>query len=112
MAFNTPSFCRQRLLVLSDVHRLPIAFDDACPNLRGGLAFPGLLVAVEILIDADVASRAVFAGEAIEQAAVSLAAVAMAIAGLLVQRLLDLRGDGVRILHDMVRDEVGADRRG
>jgi len=85
------------VLVLGEVHRLPVASDDACPNLRGGLAFLRLLVAVEILIDADVASRAVFAGEAIEQAAVSLAAVAMAIAGLLVQRLLDLRGDGVRI---------------
>ena len=75
------------MLVLGEVHRLPVAFDDACTNLRSGLAFSGLLVAVEILIDADVASRAVFAGEAIEQAAVSLAAVAMAIAGLLVEDL-------------------------
>jgi hypothetical protein len=106
------SFCRQQLLVLCYVYRLPVPFDDASPNLRCGLALAGLFVAVKILINADIATRAMFAGETIEQAAVSLAAVTMAIAGLLVQCLLDLRGDGVRILYHGIGEEFGVHRRG
>src|SRR5437879_9774951 len=104
---SSGSLGRQRLLVFGKVHRLPGAFDDAGPNLRAGLAFAGLFIAVKIFVDANVASRAVFAGEAIEQAGVTLAAIAMAIAGLLIKRLLDLRGDGVRILNHGLREKVG-----
>src|SRR5207253_5141348 len=62
-----------------------------------------LLVAVEVLIDAGAAARAVFARETIEQALVAFAPVAVAIAGLLVQRFLDLRGNGVGVLHHEIR---------
>src|SRR5204863_4489690 len=106
------SLGRQRLLVFGKVHRLPGAFDDAGPNLRAGLAFAGLFIAVEIFVDANIASRAMFAGEAIEQAGVTLAAVAMAIAGLLIERLLDLGGDGVGILNHEIREKVGVHGRG
>src|SRR2546429_3352924 len=62
-----------------------------------------LLVAVEVLIDAGAAARAVFARETIEQALVAFAPVAVAIAGLLVKRFLDLRGNGVGVLHHEIR---------
>src|SRR5437016_10249520 len=101
------SLGRQRLLVFGKVHRLRGGLDDGGPNVRAGLAFAGLFIAVEIFVDANVASRAVFAGEAIEQAGVPLAAVTMAIAGLLIERLLDLRCDSIRILNHGIREKVG-----
>src|SRR6266850_2337032 len=102
----------QRLLVLSGVHRLPLSLDNARANLRSAFPLLGLLVSVKVFSDAGAAFGAMFAGEAIQQAAVPLAAVAMAIAGLLVQRLLDLCGDRVRILYHGIREEFRVHRRG
>src|SRR5258708_13408854 len=102
----------QRLLVLSGVHRLPLSLDNARANLRSAFPLVGLLVSVKVFSDAGAAFGAMFAGEAIQQTAVPLAAVAMAIAGLLVQRLLDLCGDRVRILYHGIREEFRVHRRG
>src|SRR5258706_1978852 len=104
--------CRQRLLVLSGVHRLPLPLDNARANLRSAFPLVGLLVSVKVFSDAGAAFGAMFAGEAIQQTAMPLAAVAMAIAGLLVQRLLDLCGNRVRILYHGIREEFRVHRRG
>ena len=71
--------------VLGHIDVAPFALFDAFTNLRRGLAFASLFVGVEIFTHADVAARAVFADETIEQAAMALALVTMAIAGLLVE---------------------------
>jgi len=89
----------QALLILGHVDGLPLAFDDAIANLRAGLALGGLFVGVKIFAHADIAAGGMAADEAVQQAAVALALIAMAIAGFLVQRLLDARGDGVSVLH-------------
>ena len=78
---------------------MPFALGNGRANLRGGLAFARLFITVEILVDADVTSRAVLAGETIEKAIVALAAVAMAIARFLIQRFLDFPGQSVCVLH-------------
>src|SRR6266849_9042386 len=93
------SLCGQRFLVFGEVHGLPLTVGNPGANLRGGLSPAQLLVSVEVFADADVASRAVFAGEAIEQAAVPLAAVAVAVTRLLIESLFDSRCNGVGILH-------------
>src|SRR5258708_37206396 len=98
MAKDFVSLCGQRLPVFGGVYRLPFALDDACPNLRGGFSLQRLFVGVEVLIDAGAAFGAMFAGKAIEQAAVALGAVAMKIAGLLGKRFLGLRPAGVSLL--------------
>src|ERR1700719_3138575 len=91
-------FCWKGLLIFGEIDRSPFAFDDSGANLRGGLAVAGLLVGIEIFRDADVATSAVLAGETIEQAAMALAAVAVAVAGLAIERLLDPGGNGVGVL--------------
>src|SRR6267378_941487 len=96
----------QRFLVFGEVHGLPFTLDDRCANLRGDLSLAQLLVSVEIFADADVASRAVFAGEAIEQAAVPLAAVAVAVTRLLVESFFDSRCNRVSILHNEAGEEL------
>jgi len=96
------SICRGSLLIFGDIDRFPLALDDPCPNLRGALSFARLLERVEIFVNTRAASGTVLAGEAVQEALVSLAAVAMAVAGLLVQRLFDLCGDGVGVLYDGV----------
>src|SRR5215472_7022190 len=93
----------QGFAVFRGIHRFPFALDDSSANLSRRFAFMSLLVAVEILIDAGAAAGAVFACETIEQTRVAFAPVAVAIAGLLVKRLLDLRGDGVGVLHQEIR---------
>ncbi|SRR6266571_7314854 len=111
MAKDFVSLCGQRLPVFGGVYRLPFALDDACPNLRGGFALLRLFVGVEVLIDAGAAFGTVFARKAIEQAAVALGAVAMTIAGLLVERFLDLRRERVSILNHGITEEFGVHRR-
>src|SRR6266436_5187864 len=112
MAKEFVSLCGQRLPVFGGVYRLTFALDDACPNLRGAFALQRLFVGVEVLIDAGAAFGAMFAGKAIEQAAVALGAVAMTIAGLLVKRFLDLRRERVSVLHQGITEEFGVHRRG
>src|SRR5712664_4015238 len=106
------SFRGQRFLVFGEVHGLPIASDDVRTNLRGGLPFAQLLVGVEIFADADVASCAVFVGKAIEQAAMPLAVVAVAVTRLLVKSFLDSRCCRVSILHEGIAEEVRIQSRG
>ena len=76
---------RTRGKVLRHVHALPVSALDAFTNLCSGPAFPRLLVGVEVFAFADPAYRRVLAHIAIEQAAVALAAVAVAIAWLLIK---------------------------
>src|SRR6266436_517599 len=106
------SLCGQRFLVFGEVHGLPLTLDNPSANLRGGPSFAQLLVSVEVFADADVASRAVFAGEAIKQAAVSLAAVAVAVTRLLVESFFDSRRNGVGILHNEAGEELRIHGRG
>jgi len=63
----------KRSLVFGDVDGLPLALDDAITDLRGRFALVGLLVGVEVSRTKS-GSRPVFAGEAIEQTGVTLAA--------------------------------------
>jgi hypothetical protein len=81
---------------------------DAFADLRGGPALAGLFVGVESFLDASAAAGAVLAGETIEQAAMTLAAVAVAVAGLLVEIFLDARGQGIGVLDDGIGEEVRA----
>ncbi len=73
---------------------------------------PGQLVGIEIFVDAGAASGSVLAGKAIQEALVPLATVAMAIARLLVERLLDFCSDGIGVLHYRVGKQRRIDRRG
>ena len=90
-------------LVFGDVYFLPIAADDAFADLRGGLTLAGLFKRVEGFPLADVATCTVTAGKAIEKAAVTLAAVTVAVAGLLVENFADAGGDGVGVEDELVR---------
>src|SRR5271165_798340 len=84
-------------LIFGDIDLLPIAAHDTFANLCGGLALAGLFVGVEGFALADVTARAVMAHEAIQQAAVTLTTVAMAVAGLLIEDLFNAAGDGVGV---------------
>src|SRR6266851_8478850 len=97
----------KRRLVLCHVHLPPLAVLDARPDLRRGLAFSRLLVRIKTLPDAHIAAGRVFAGKAIEQAAVSLTAVAMAITWLLIEDFFDARRHGVSVLHHHSREQRG-----
>ncbi len=105
----------QRPLVFGEIYPVPLPRNDACANLRGALLLAGLFVSVEVFLDAGAAFGAVLAGEAVQEAGVALAAVAMAKAGLLVERILDFCGDRVRILNEGIMEELGVqaeERRG
>ena len=95
-------------MIRAEIHVLPFAANDAFANLRGRPTFACLLVGVKIFTDANLAAGAVFAGETIQQAAVALAAVAMAIARLLIKNFLNAGRDGVGVLHERIRKSLGA----
>jgi hypothetical protein len=99
-------FCREWLVVRAELHVFPFAMDDAFANLRSGFAFAGLLVGIKIFRHTDVAVRAVFAGKTIKQAAMSLALVAVAVAGLLIEKFFDVRSDAISVLHDVIRKQL------
>src|SRR5579883_42431 len=88
---------QQALRVLGGVYLLPLAAHDSLANLRGRSAFMGLFVCVKIFFLADVATCRMAADVTIEQASMPLAAIAVAIAGLLVEDLFNAAGDSVRI---------------
>jgi hypothetical protein len=90
-------------LILAEVHGLPLALNDARANLRWSFSFAGLLGGVDIFAYADAATGAVFADEAIKKAFVALAAITVAVAGLLVQNFFDVAGEGIGILDYRVR---------
>lgn len=98
----------QRRLILRYVDALPVASLNAIANLRGGFAFVRLFVGVKIFAFANPADCGVFARVTIEQAAVALAAIAVAIAWLLIKDFLDAGGDAVSILGNWVGEERGA----
>lgn len=102
----------KRLLVVREIHVLPFAADDAFADLRGGLAFVGLLVGIERFADADVAGGAMAADEAVEQAGVALVLVAVAVAGLLVEDAAGATGDEIGVADEGFAKECGAHRRG
>ena len=101
------SLCRNgnRGLVFRHVDALPFSALDAFPNLCSGFAFVRLFVGVEIFAFANPAHCGVFACITIEQAAVALAAVAVAIAGLLIEYLFDACGNAVSILGNWIGEE-------
>ena len=95
-------------MIFGDVDGLPFTARDAVADLRGSFSLAGLLVGVEIFANANLTAGAVFADEAIEQAGVSLAAVAVAKTRFLVENFFDAGGDGVGVLHDGIGEGVGA----
>ena len=99
---------RNRFLVFEKVDRPPVPALNAFADLRRSLALAGLFVSVESFQNAGFTLRAVLVGEAIEQAAVTLAAVTVAIARLLIESFLDARGSGVRVPDDGISEQVGA----
>src|SRR5438874_5981 len=99
--------CWRGLFVFGRVHRFPLALDNSCPYLRGALPFAGLFEGVEVLVNTGAASSAVLGGKTVQQAFVALAAVTMAVAGLLVEGFFDFCRGRVRILHNGVREKAG-----
>src|SRR5207245_9864181 len=75
-------------LILCGVNVLPLTALNPSANLRGRSSLARLFVRVQCLAHADVTHRSVGACEAIKQAAVTVRAVTMAIARLLVQHFL------------------------
>ncbi len=83
--------------VFGGIYFLPIAANDALANLRWSFTFAGLLVGIEGFFHADVATGTMAAYEAIEQAAMTLAAVAVAKTRLLIEDFLAAARDGVSV---------------
>ena len=102
----------QRFLIFADVHGSPFALHDSFANLRGSFSFAGLLVRIQIFADANIADGTVFAGEAVEKTAVTLALVAVTIARLLIENFFNPSGNGVGVLNYRIRESVGAHGRG
>ena len=102
----------RRRLIFADVHGLPLALNDSVADLCGGFSFAGLFVRIQIFANADPATGAMFADEAIEKAFVALAAVAMAVARLLVKNFFHVGCEGVGVLHYRIRKIIGAHGRG
>src|SRR4029077_20939143 len=91
--------------VFRHVDALPLAPLDSFANLCGGLAIARLLVCVEIFALANSAGGGVLAHITIEQAAMALAAVAVAIAWLLIKNFLDACRNAVSVLSNWVGEE-------
>ena len=89
---------RHRSLIFGHIHLLPLAAFDPGADLRRGLAFVRLLVLVDGFPHAHAAAAPMLASEAIEQAGVALAAVAMTVTGLLVKDSPYARRKDVRVL--------------
>src|SRR5262249_49155140 len=90
---------RNRRLILGNVQLLPFALFDAVANLGSGFSLLALLVGIQRFPDAHAAFSRMLARVAVQQAAVTLAAIAVAIAGLLVQHALHSSSQCVGILH-------------
>src|SRR5258708_5090564 len=92
------------ILILGHVYLLPFPAFNSRADLRRALALVRLLIRVDRFSHAHTAAGSMLAGKAIEQARVALAAVAVAIAGLLVEYFLHSRRDDVSVLHGDVRE--------
>jgi hypothetical protein len=88
---------KRGVAVLGQIDVLPIAVDDAGADLGGGFAFAKLFEGVERFALANVAAGTVAADEAIEQAGVALALIAVAVAGLLIESFANASGGGVGV---------------
>src|SRR5205085_2962825 len=86
-------------LVLAHIYLASFTVLDTSSDLRRGFAVMRLLIGIKRLAHAHITAGTVLAGEAIEQARMANAAVAMAVAGLLVQNWLYPRGQGVSVLN-------------
>ena len=80
-----------------EVYVLPFAALYACSDLAGGFAFLGLLVGVDGLFHAGGAGCSVGSFKAAVQAVVSEGAIAVAVAGLLMENRWNLSG---HFVHD------------
>lgn len=89
-------------MVFAEIDGLPLAVEDAVANLPGRFAAPRFFVGIESFLDAGFTARTVTADEAVEQAAMPLAAVAMAVARLLVQNFFHAPGGEVSVRNDFV----------
>src|SRR5258706_15092567 len=98
------------ILILGHVYLLPFPAFNARPDLRRGLALVRLLIRVDRFSHAHTAAGAMLGGEAIEQARVALAPVAVAIAGLLVEYFLHPRREDVSVLYGDVCELRRAER--
>src|SRR5258705_3414563 len=78
-------------LVFRGVNVLPFAALNSGPDVRRCFPLARLFIGVQRFSHADIAHRSVRTGEAIQQTAVAVRAIAMAVARLLVQNFLYLR---------------------
>src|ERR1700730_1598094 len=98
------------ILILGHVYLLPFPAFNARADLRRALALVRLLIRVDRFSHAYTATGTVLAGEAIEQARVALAAVAVAITGLLVEYFLHSRRENISGLYGDVCELRRAER--
>ena len=103
--------CGQRGLIFREVDPPPLASFYSFANLSAATPFASLLVRVKALADADLATRGVFAREAVQQAAVALAAITVAVARLLIEHFLDPRREDVGVLYHGAREKCRTHRR-
>src|SRR5258708_31068136 len=98
----TPSrLCGVRL-VFCGIDLLPFAVLNSLANLRRSFTLSGLLVRIKRFAHADIAHRSVGAGKTIEQAAVAVRSIAMAVTWLLIQNFLHFSGESIRILNHRI----------
>src|SRR5258708_13480006 len=98
------------ILILGHVYLLPFPAFNSRADLRRALALVRLLIRVDRFSHAHTAAGSMLAGKAIEQARVALAAVAVAIAGLLVEYFLHSRRKDVSVLYGDVCELRRAER--
>src|ERR1700720_1668643 len=90
---------RLRFLIFCEVDCFPVTPDNALANLRWSLPFVGLFVDVKQLLQAGPATRSVLGGIAVQQTAVTVVAVAIAVARLLIESLCKVRSQTIGGLH-------------
>src|SRR5437763_1816190 len=73
-------------VVFGDVELPPLTVFDAFADLRGGFVFLRLLVGIDAFADAHLAFRGMLSREAIQQTAMALAPITMAVTRLLIQK--------------------------
>ncbi len=100
------------LFIFSEIDGAPITTNNGGADLRRALAAAGLLVGVKDFFLADVTARAVLADIAIEQAAMADGAIAVTIAGLLINDFPDASGKYVSVERELIGVNRGIDGRG
>jgi hypothetical protein len=103
-----PECCEHLELIFQDVQTFPVVANDGFAHLRRGLALAALLVAEERLAHANLADGSVLRYDPIQGTAV--AAVAVAVARFLIERLLDAGGDAWAFCASATREFADARR--